>query len=75
MRERSERDEYCRVSHVLWLATIISGWRSDGATLRKRGLNRIGNLIVPNDNYCKFEDWLMPVLDTMLEEQKSGVCV
>lgn len=35
-------------------------------------MNRIGNLIVPNDNYCKFEDWLMPILDTMLEEQKAS---
>ncbi|UYV63422.1 DHPS [Cordylochernes scorpioides] len=38
---------------------------------RKQGLNRIGNLLVPNDNYCKFEEWLLPVLDKMLEEQKS----
>ncbi|KAL4387527.1 hypothetical protein GQ457_09G027440 [Hibiscus cannabinus] len=40
-----------------------------GAQLRSRGLNRIGNLLVPNDNYCKFEDWIMPVLDQMLKEQ------
>ncbi len=38
-----------------------------------RGLNRIGNLVVPNDNYCKFEDWVMPILDKMVEEQKSEV--
>ncbi|NWT07048.1 DHYS synthase, partial [Mionectes macconnelli] len=25
------------------------------------GSPRIGNLLVPNDNYCKFEDWLMPI--------------
>ncbi|NXM41967.1 DHYS synthase, partial [Gymnorhina tibicen] len=25
------------------------------------GSLRIGNLLVPNDNYCKFEDWLMPI--------------
>ena len=43
----------------------------DGADLRRRGMNRIGNLIVPNDNYCKFEDWLTPILDTMLAEQKE----
>lgn len=43
----------------------------DGASLRKRGLNRIGNLIVPNDNYCKFEDWVMPILDKMVEEQET----
>ena len=44
----------------------------DGRDLRKRGMNRIGNLIVPNDNYCKFEEWLMPILDKMVEEQKNG---
>ena len=43
----------------------------DGADLRRRGMNRIGNLIVPNDNYCKFEDWLTPILDAMLAEQKE----
>ncbi|KAL6048780.1 Deoxyhypusine synthase, variant 2 [Balamuthia mandrillaris] len=42
-----------------------------GRELRLKGLNRIGNLIIPNDNYCKFEDWLNPVLDAMLEEQKK----
>jgi deoxyhypusine synthase len=42
-----------------------------GADLRKKGLNRIGNLLVPNSNYCKFEDWLNPILDQMLKEQKE----
>ena len=45
----------------------------DGATLRRKGLNRIGNLLVPNDNYCKFEDWVVPILDTMVEDRKSVV--
>ncbi|GAA5877139.1 hypothetical protein JCM3774_003312 [Rhodotorula dairenensis] len=46
----------------------------DGAGLRRRGLNRIGNLLVPNDNYCKFEDWVMPILDQMVNEQeRDGV--
>lgn len=26
---------------------------------------------MPNDNYCKFEDWVMPILDQMLKEQKT----
>lgn len=34
---------------------------------------RIGNLLVPNDNYCKFEDWLIPILDQMLLEQNTEV--
>ncbi|KAI0308527.1 Deoxyhypusine synthase, partial [Amylostereum chailletii] len=51
--------------------TYLADFNLDGADLRRRGMNRIGNLIVPNDNYCKFEDWLMPILDTMVAEQKA----
>jgi deoxyhypusine synthase len=43
----------------------------DGKKMRMKGMNRIGNLIVPNKNYCHFEDFLQPLLDTMLEEQKT----
>lgn len=32
-------------------------------------MNRIGNLIVPNENYGLFEDWVVPILDALLEEQ------
>lgn len=53
--------------------TFLGDFRLPGKDLRKSGLNRIGNLIVPNDNYVKFEDWVMPLLDAMLEEQKSQV--
>ncbi|KAI0663242.1 Deoxyhypusine synthase [Cubamyces menziesii] len=51
--------------------TYLADFNLDGADLRRRGMNRIGNLIVPNDNYCKFEDWLTPILDAMLAEQKE----
>jgi hypothetical protein len=51
--------------------TYLADFNMDGADLRRRGMNRIGNLIVPNDNYCKFEDWLVPLLDRMLAEQKD----
>lgn len=44
-----------------------------GATLRSKGLNRIGNLLVPNENYCKFEDWIIPIFDKMLQEQQTEV--
>lgn len=52
--------------------TFIGNFRLSGANLRENGINRIGNLLVPNDNYCKFEDWLIPILDKMLEEQKAS---
>lgn len=51
--------------------TYVADFDLPGARLRSQGLNRIGNLIVPNDNYCKFEDWLLPILDKALEEQKK----
>ncbi|XP_073837059.1 deoxyhypusine synthase [Musca autumnalis] len=51
--------------------TFMGSFELSGRDLRDRGINRIGNLLVPNDNYCKFEDWLMPLLDEMLEEQKT----
>ncbi len=37
------------------------------------GLNRTGNMIMPNQNYCRFEEWIMPILDAMVDEQKSKV--
>lgn len=40
-----------------------------GQDLRMKGHNRIGNMIVPNDNYCRFEEWFQPLLDEMLAEQ------
>jgi deoxyhypusine synthase len=52
--------------------TYLADFNMDGADLRKKGMNRIGNLIIPNDNYCKFEDWLTPILNTMLAEQMEG---
>ena len=44
-----------------------------GQALRKKGINRIGNLLIPNNNYCLFEDWFAPVLNGMHDDQeKSG---
>jgi len=43
-----------------------------GADLRVRGINRIGNLLVPNLNYCAFEEWVMPLLGAMHDEQDAS---
>eukprot|EP01134_Creolimax_fragrantissima_P005560 CFRG5560T1 len=51
--------------------TYVGDFNLKGKDLRLKGQNRIGNLIVPNENYCKFEDWLMPILDTLLHEQET----
>jgi len=34
-------------------------------------LNRIGNLIVPNDNYSLLESWFLPLVKEMHKEQKE----
>ncbi|KAM9685101.1 deoxyhypusine synthase isoform 3-T3 [Trichechus inunguis] len=51
--------------------TYLGEFSLRGKELRENGINRIGNLLVPNDNYCKFEDWLMPILDQMVLEQNT----
>ena len=51
--------------------TYVGDFQMKGADLRRKGINRAGNMLIPNSNYCKFEDWVMPILDAMLEEQES----
>lgn len=49
----------------------VAGSDSDtGAQLRRQGVNRIGNLLVANDHYCRFQDWLLPLLDRLADERR-----
>jgi deoxyhypusine synthase len=50
----------------------LSSFEADGATLREQGLNRIGNVLVPNSHYISFESWIQPILRSMMEEQRTG---
>ena len=34
--------------------TFISEFKNNDKRLRKEGINRIGNMLVPNENYCTF---------------------
>lgn len=52
--------------------TYMGSFSASGSKLRDQGINRIGNLFVPNDNYCKFEDWVVPIFDRLLEEQEAS---
>eukprot|EP00743_Colponemidia_sp_Colp-15_P004764 GILK01005131.1.p1 GENE.GILK01005131.1~~GILK01005131.1.p1 ORF type:complete len:380 (+),score=57.19 GILK01005131.1:55-1140(+) len=49
--------------------TFLGDFSMKGAELRMKGLNRIGNLLVPNSNYCSFEDFITPIFDAMAKEQ------
>jgi hypothetical protein len=52
--------------------TYLGEFHLRGRELRAKGQNRVGNMLIPNNNYCAFEAWMQPVLDRMLEEQKAG---
>lgn len=41
----------------LYAHHYIGDFHLDGADLRDKGLNRIGNLIVPNNNYTILEEF------------------
>ena len=51
----------------------VGDWgETRGAALRMRGLNRLGDLLVPNRNYEALEAWFSPLLARMHDEQGGG---
>jgi len=52
--------------------TYVGDFKLKGSELRDNGVNRIGNILVPNDNYCNFEDWLIPILEKLYKEQANN---
>ena len=42
--------------------TYLGDFNLSGKELRDKGINRIGNLLVPNNNYVKFEVTLKRVI-------------
>jgi deoxyhypusine synthase len=51
---------------------ILGSFDASGKELREKGINRTGNIFVPNSRYCKFEDFLMPLLEKIDSEQKQS---
>jgi deoxyhypusine synthase len=47
----------------------IADFNLPGKELRDKGLNRTGNMIIPNSRYCKFEDWILPILEKYKNEK------
>lgn len=50
---------------------FISDFRLDGAKLRAKGINRIGNLLAPNERYIWFEQFFQPILEELVQEQEK----
>lgn len=51
---------------------LIGDFRAGGAELRKKGINRAGNVFIPNDRYMAFEQFFQKVLVHFHEKQKRG---
>ena len=50
---------------------VIGSYDAPGSVLRDEGINRTGNIFIPNDRYLMLERFLMPFFEKMLERQKS----
>ena len=50
---------------------ILGDWKVDDAEMRKKGINRIGNIFVPNDRYVAFEKYMIPFFKRILELQRE----
>lgn len=50
----------------------VGSFSANGAELREKGINRIGNVFVPNERYIRFEKMMQPFLRELYEEQRKG---
>lgn len=53
--------------------TVLGDFRMKGAELREKAINRVGNVLISNNNYIAFEEFVMPLLEELYSEQvKTG---
>ena len=50
---------------------VIGDWDLKGAYLREKRINRIGNILVPNDRYVEFEKYMMEFFKRLDEKQEK----
>jgi deoxyhypusine synthase len=49
----------------------LGEFSASGELLNKKGVNRAGNIFISNNLYCKFEDFINPILESLYESQKK----
>ena len=49
----------------------VGDFRASGKMLREKGINRAGNILIPNSRYCDFEDFIIPIFEEIYEVQKK----
>lgn len=48
----------------------LGSFESDDVELHEQGINRVGNLLVKNESYMKFDDWINDKLKKIYKKQK-----
>jgi deoxyhypusine synthase len=49
----------------------IGSFEASGKELRDKGINRAGNIFIPNSRYVEFEKFVQPILEEMYQENKT----
>jgi deoxyhypusine synthase len=49
---------------------LIGRFRSDDIELHEKGLNRVGNLLIPNDSYVKFEGNMNKMIEKLYKKKR-----
>ncbi|XP_008327930.1 deoxyhypusine synthase [Cynoglossus semilaevis] len=52
-------------------SVYVGDFALSGKVLHTKGLDRIGNLLMPDQNYQLLENWLIPIMGQMLLEQNT----
>ncbi len=50
---------------------ILGDFRASGSVLHEKGINRIGNIFVPNERYVELEAFVQPILEELWQEQEK----
>ncbi|MBU4242189.1 MAG: deoxyhypusine synthase family protein, partial [Nanoarchaeota archaeon] len=48
---------------------VIGDFNSDDIELHEKGINRVGNLYIKNESYCRFEDVIKPMLKELYSKK------
>ena len=55
---------------------FLGDFKANGIELREKGINRIGNIFVPNNRYVEFEEFVQPILeDSWKKQEKTGIVI
>ncbi|MBS3075536.1 deoxyhypusine synthase [Candidatus Pacearchaeota archaeon] len=49
----------------------LGEFSASGELLKKQGINRAGNIFIPNSRYCRFEDFINPILERLYKKQQE----